>query len=354
MILILNITLVILSAVLTGLSFPPGNFFYLAFIGLVPLFFVLFRTADYKMTALYTMLWGFVFYMQILNGLLAMQEYAPFALLLFATIAFALSQTLFIIVAMLVGKFIQRNPIGKGFVQTLIIVLGYAFAWVLLDWLRSLGIFAFTGGGLAYSQYLFTEFIQLARYIGAHGLSFIIVLLNALAGIGLARITKADSAEKKCWLTVALLVFTLGCLAFYFINWGLNLAAQEKHPQRKVTVYQPGIPQSVKLDYSGLDELRQAYLADLRDYAPENRPDILIMPETILPEFILEDREFLFTLRDSVSFPLIFGTPRREKNNFGYYNSVVLLDRRGSVTVLHDKKYLVPFGEYIPFRFLFS
>ena len=350
----LNLSLIILSAVLTGLAFPPCNFFYLAFIGLAPLFYVMSGVSDYKTTAKYALLWGFVFYMQILGGLLAMQEYAPLILLLLATVAFALAETLFILAALLVGKFIQKNPIGRGFIRVLIAALGYAFAWVLFDWLRSLGMWRFTGGGLAYSQYLFTEFIQLARYIGAHGLTFVIVLLNALTGICAARIRTASSMEKRNWLIALLVFFILGCLTFYFIGLDLELAAQEKHPQKRITVYQPAIPQETKLDYDNQEEIRQIYLNNIRAYSQQNKTDLLIMPETIVPEFLLENKEFLFALRDALGFSLIFGTPRREKNDPRWYNSVVLLNRYGSVTVLHDKKYLVPFGEYIPFRPLFA
>jgi apolipoprotein N-acyltransferase len=90
---------------------------------------------------------------------------------------------------------------------------------------------------------------------------------------------------------------------------------------------------------------------DIRDFSLNAKTDLLVLPETILGEFLLHNKEFMFALRDALGFSLIFGIPRQDETVEGrYYNSVVLLNRYGGLTVLHDKKYLVPFGEYLPFK----
>lgn len=94
------------------------------------------------------------------------------------------------------------------------------------------------------------------------------------------------------------------------------------------------------------------YIDNIRMHSQLRKTDLFILPETIVPEFLLSDKEFMFSLRDAIDATVIFGTPRFRDRSIDnrYYNAVVLMNKYGDVTALHDKKYLVPFGEYIPGR----
>ncbi|MDR1323387.1 MAG: apolipoprotein N-acyltransferase [Candidatus Margulisbacteria bacterium] len=351
---VLNIFLVILSAVLTALAFPPAKLFYLAFVSLMPFFWVIYRARSYRSVLGYALLFGLLFYLFLLHHIVVLAEYSSGFLMVLGLLLLAFFQALFIAAAVLLGKFVQRHALAQNFSGVIWTLLAYAFAWVFLDWLRSLGAFGFTLGGLAYAQYLFPEFLQMARYTGPYGLTFVLIFLNIFGGILAARLWPADKIEKRIWLSVsaALLIFLSFGLGLSSLFLTLHDIYLQMNDNRKVvTVFQPGIPQKIKLDEAFRPALKKSYLEDIRDFSLNAKTDLLVLPETILGEFLLHNKEFMFALRDALDFSLIFGIPRQDETEEGrYYNSVVLLNRYGGLTVLHDKKYLVPFGEYLPFK----
>ncbi|MDR2429163.1 MAG: apolipoprotein N-acyltransferase [Candidatus Margulisbacteria bacterium] len=354
MLIVLNIFLVIFSAVLTALAFPPYKLFYLAFVSLMPFFWVVYRARSYRGALGYALLFGLVFYLLLLCHMIVLAEYSSLLLIILGWLLLAFLQALFLAAAVLLGKFIQRNAVSQNFTGVIWTLLAYAFAWVFFDWLRSLGAFGFTLGGLAYSQYLFPEFLQLARYAGPYGLTFVLVFLTVFGGALAARFRPASKAEKKIWLSLSAALFVLLSLGFWLS--GLFLTLQDiylsvNNDRKLVTVFQPAIPQKIKLDEAFRPALKKSYLEDIRDFSLHARTDLLVLPETILGEFLLHNKEFMFALRDALDFSLVFGIPRQGDADDGrYYNSVVLLNRYGGLTVLHDKRYLVPFGEYLPFK----
>jgi len=360
---LIDIILILLSVMLTRLAFPPYNFYLLAFAGMIPFFYVLCRTEKYSSVWVYGQIFGFCFYLSIYGPGLILSNYVPFPLVLILGLVLVFFQGLFISAAVLLGKLIQKNPVFSGFPASLMTILAYAFSWIILDWLRSLGMSGLTLGGLAYSQYLFTVFIQLARYTGPYGLTFIIVFLNVSGGLFLAGLGSFTRREYRNWLIYTLFLTAFFTLTFYVMNVMLLLSPRTgedaliftTHYERKrVTVYQPNVPQNDKL-YAETASLKRMYLSDIRAFSQEQETDLLVLPETIVPEFLLQNRNFMFALRDALDFSLVFGTPRSEerKGLLYLYNSVVLLNRYGVSTILHDKKYLVPFGEYLPLRWLF-
>jgi apolipoprotein N-acyltransferase len=358
MLVVLNIFLTALSAVLTALAFPPYKLFYLAFISLMPFFWVICRARSYRAALGYALLFGLLFYLLLLRQMFVLAEYSSGFLIILGWLLLAFFQALFGAAAVLLGKFVQRNVLAPDFIGVIWTLPAYAFAWVFFDWLRSLGSFGFTLGGLAYSQYLFPEFLQLARYTGPYGLTFVLVFINVFGGMLAARFRPAEKTEKKIWLSSAAALLVLLGLGFWLSSLFLTLHDLYRQPDDKrkvVTVFQPGIPQEIKLDETFRPALKKSYLEDIRDFSlnaqTDIKTDLLVLPETILGEFLLHNKEFMFALRDALDFSLVFGIPRQGDADGGrYYNSVVLLNRYGGLTVLHDKKYLVPFGEYLPFK----
>ncbi|MDR1997264.1 MAG: apolipoprotein N-acyltransferase [Candidatus Margulisbacteria bacterium] len=354
---LLNIIIAAFSAAILWLAFPPVSLYLLAFVALMPFFYVIYRAPDYRLTFWYSLIFGAVFYFLLLwVPLQELSRWAPAWLIAVLILLLVLYEALFIAAAALLGKFLQRNPVFSGFAGLIWTMCGYAFAWTLLDWARSLGVSRFTLGGLAYSQYLFTAFIQLARYIGPYGLTFVLVFLNILGGVVLARIWRARPEERWNWQIMTLLLLALGCFSLYGTQLSLERPDTAAYERRQVTVFQPNVPQEIKLDYGNLPELKKYYADSLRGYAQERQTELLVMPETIVPEFLLNNKEFMFALRDALDFSLIFGVPRRPElpaaDPSVMYNAAVLYNRYGNVTLLHDKKYLVPFGEYLPLRWL--
>ncbi|MDR2431362.1 MAG: apolipoprotein N-acyltransferase [Candidatus Margulisbacteria bacterium] len=347
-----GILLVIISALLTALAFPPLNLFWLAFFSLMPLFYAFYRAENYRQVFFYGALFALIFYLTLLVPIgAALCEFAAFYWLFLLGVAVYLYLAFFLVGSLLLAKFVQKQPVSAGFGSVLWSISACALGWILFDWLRSLGAFRFTLGSLACTQYLFLDFIQLARHTGSYGLTFILIFINACGGIFLARLKTAAAAERRSWAALGSALAAAFCLLLLGGRLSLSAPARPAPETKQVAVFQPAIPQQDKLS-DDASALKRRYLSALRAYAVEHAPDLLVLPETIVPAFLLEDRDFLFQLRDSLNSSLVFGTPRREKKGELYhlYNSAALLNRYGAVTLLHDKKYLVPFGEYLPLR----
>ena len=112
-----------------------------------------------------------------------------------------------------------------------------------------------------------------------------------------------------------------------------------------VRLVQPNVPQAQKWDPAYMDfhfDRQMGYTA------AGARPDLIVWPETALPELlnragpVLED-----VARAARGAPIVLGVQRAEGAR--YFNSLLVMDGQGRQAALYDKHHLVPFGEYIPF-----
>ncbi|MEL7092930.1 MAG: apolipoprotein N-acyltransferase [Pseudomonadota bacterium] len=116
-----------------------------------------------------------------------------------------------------------------------------------------------------------------------------------------------------------------------------------------VRLIQPNAPQDQKWD----PEMIPVFVNRQIDFVASGPvPDLILMPETALP-YLLEDAQPVFdVLADAArGAPLMLGIQRRDDGT--YYNALASLDGAGQVQATYDKHHLVPFGEYMPFQWLF-
>jgi apolipoprotein N-acyltransferase len=87
------------------------------------------------------------------------------------------------------------------------------------------------------------------------------------------------------------------------------------------------------------------------------KPDVIIWPETALPFFFQDMNDLskmVLECAKKANSVLIFGSPAYEKTISGtkYYNRTYVYDSKSNNLSYYDKLKLVPFGEYVPIRFL--
>ena len=250
---------------------------------------------------------------------------------------------------------------------------GAAFAifWVLSEWLRS---WIFTGFPWNFIGSVWTfspEMLQLAVLTGAWGLSFM-TLLAATAPAALTGSGAASGRSRKATGVVVVAFLLLPLLA-----WGggtirlLSAPDPGSHVVEGVNLrlVQPNIEQSLKWQ----PNLRQGHLDTLirlsRSAGFEKVTHVL-WPETAIP-YLLSNSPDDAQLRSLVAAAapenglLLSGAPRRGPSQSGSterlvgnglltWNSLHALDASGAVRAVYDKFHLVPFGEYVPLRWLLS
>jgi len=165
---------VVLSAALFGFSFPSvlrlDGIGLLAWIAVVPLFLVLI-TAKPTIAVFYGVVFG-ALQALIVNYWLGTYNYVTLHLITIAFIVeFLLFMTALILVIKISGKW--------GF-------LTVPAAWVLFDYVRSIGILGYPWGIVGTTQYRFLPLIQIASVGGVWAVDFMVLLGNAAIAWALA------------------------------------------------------------------------------------------------------------------------------------------------------------------------
>ncbi len=222
--------------------------------------------------------------------------------------------------------------------------------WVALEWLRT-----YLGGGFpwnlaAYAWVDVPGALPLAAWVGAYGISGLIVL---------ASVAVALSIQRRRWEPAALGLLVPLLLLPLAGRWSLRQDDVSLHAfhetsgfGRQVALLQPNIPNLLAFE-EGPVMRNYRKMFDLSNEVC--RPGALVVwPESAAWPFEYNrDPQLnadLATLVDR-GCTVLFNSGTPVGNSF--YNSAYLLSS-SQPAVHYDKRHLVPFGEYIPFRGVFG
>ncbi|MFZ5774999.1 MAG: apolipoprotein N-acyltransferase [Thermodesulfobacteriota bacterium] len=343
-----------LSGLLLFLAAPGEHAFpLLAWVGLVPLLLALAGTPPRQAAGL-GLACGLAFYLPLIHWIVIVlatygQVALPLALaaLLFLACYMAGYTTLF---ALLCRLLTQRFPL----------VLVAPALWVALDWVRGWLFTGFPWLDLGYTQYTTPTLLQAADLAGHHGLTFLIVLANALLAslITAPRRGRISCPPPACWLAALLLV-----LAFLYGSQRQETIAGQLtgQPQLQTAIVQGNIPQDQKWLPAFQQETVATYLRLSSQAMTASPPGLVVWPETAMPFYPYEHPLFL-RIGTELTRPyqtfLLAGAPHRAPREDSlepvYSNSAFLVSPDGVVTGRYDKQHLVPFGEYVPLRAILS
>jgi len=336
----------LLSGILLTLSFPNFDLEFLAWFALVPLFCAIEGKGLVRSFKL-GVLTGIISFLGILHWIIvAVHTYGnvpliPSGLILLLLVAYL---SLFIGAFTFLTRLIQ---IRSGF-QTILLT---PILWVSLEYLRSFLLTGFPWANLGYSQYLNLPFIQMADIIGAYGLSFVIVLVNATLFWVLHQWSKRLFPFREVMITALIL---LGFLIYGYVKMEIIDRQMTQNPPLKIGLVQGNIDQSIKWDNSFQLETLNIY-EKLSFSVAEKKPDLIIWPETATPFFFQDAKEFqplVLDIPKKTNAFLLFGTPsyKIQKKKVSHYNSAYLISPSGDLIGKYDKIHLVPFGEYVPMQ----
>lgn len=231
------------------------------------------------------------------------------------------------------------------------LLLGFAAFWMLGEWLRS---WVFTGfsWNLLGSVWLVSDpMAQLAALTGTWGLS----LLALLAAGSIAVAGDAASGRLSRLAAIPMAALLVGA-AFLSGAERLSGSAPGSVEGVRLRLVQPNIPQTLKWDARLAEThlLKQMRMSVSGDAA--ERTTHVIWPETAVPFALERNPGLAQSLARIVPHGglLITGIPRVTQGPEGeaWHNGMVALDGGGAVRGTFDKFHLVPFGEYVPVRFL--
>ncbi len=225
--------------------------------------------------------------------------------------------------------------------------------WVAVELART-RITGFPWGLLGITQVDNIPLSRIASVTGVYGISFEIMLVNAaFAAAYLAR------REKRTWLALATAIAALVLQAGSWVRVPQSLADHD------ALLVQANVPILEGSDWTKQyfnDTLRDLTQISLNARAGPSHADLIVWPENPAP-FYSSDPIFrdavssvarqsnAWVLAGSIGIRNASATPDHPTE---IYNSASLVGPGGDWASRYDKIHLVPFGEYVPFRQIFS
>ena len=343
-----HIALVLLSGTTTALSFPKFNLWVLAWVSLIPLFYVILKHRP-KQAFFYGFLAGLAFNVLLIYWIPAVPAHygnlsLPFSFLIY--IVFVLFLALFWGLFCLFLSFISLS-----FPKSVFLVA--PFLWVSSEYVLTHLFTGFPWGLLGASQFKNLMYIQIASATGIYGLSFFLVLFQSMSVFSLK--------HRKKWP-----VFT--ALGLIFLLHGLGLLSLRQMPSKEssftASVIQGNVSSDIYWDQVTTQEIKNLFERhlDLSQRAYRDGAQLIIWPEFSVtlcfscPQALYQEfKQRLFRFVQETGCTLLIGTNeiafRGEK--VLYYNTALCLSPDLSISQYY-KMHLVPFGEYTPYKKIFA
>ncbi len=223
----------------------------------------------------------------------------------------------------------------------------FCLYWVFFEWVRS---WIFTGlpwNLLGYALSFSDILIQISNIIGIYGLSFIVIYLS----------TSWYHVFTKKYRLLTILLLNSSIIIIVITSYGL--IRLNNNPTNftniKVRLVQPAIPQSAKWDAKEFWQNLNHHII-LSEKA--DNIDLIIWSEAALivsyKEYESVKMAILKMLENNHAILITGGVTNNGKKgeDFEIYTSLYALTKEGQQLFEYHKSHLVPFGEYMPLKWL--
>ncbi len=330
-----------ICGLISTLSLPPYNFFYLNFISL-PFLLLLYLNLEIKRgfsSFLYGWIFGFAYFFSniywIANSLTIEEIFKP--LIPFAITVIPLFLGAFYGITFLIFFYFKpRKKIESIFL--------FALIFSLIEYLRGHILGGFPWNLISFSLVEISQFLQILSYVGTYSLNLLVITIFLVPVV----ILFEESSRTK--LLMVLLTVTLIISNLIFGNFVLNKhnSVPNMPMNSIVKIISPKI--DLKRFFDGTDP--SLVIKDLAEVGNiDNRDAVYIYPEGILPSInlnMIQDYSPVFKSYFQKNHKIIVGITRYKESEI--FNSLALLDNDLKLLSVYDKNKLVPFGEYLPFE----
>lgn len=330
--------------VVMALAFPPFPLGFISFAGLIPILYWM-KTESFGRTFRLGYWWGFGFHTAALYWIINSS--------ILAGIAAGLYLPLYSVVPLLVMRSLYR-----AFGQKAIFM--FPFVWTALEYLRSVGVLAFSWISVGYSLTYTPEILQFAEYVGVHGVGIWVCVINILVYFLIEHLKKLK-AEGGLKLDPFSSGISAAVIALIVIPWIHGSIVMNSNRFNGETIDVSLIQGHVEMGEKRSAELRDQNFRNYDQMSQEAAnldPDLIVWPETATMAWVrfqYKYRNWLINVVRNTGIPLLAGTPDAvlyEDGNHTSYNSAVLLNRHyedlDDEAQWYAKIRLVPFGEWFP------
>lgn len=361
----LEILVLIVTSVVYSFAFPgflsEKGFGAIAFFALIPLFAII-RQTTWKAIPFYGFIFGFAFY-TCFNYWLT--TFHPLAILLVPIIKGGEMVMLFLVLKA-ADRWFRRYSF---LVQSII--------WVAYAYLSQTWFAGYPYGTISSAVYLYLPFIQIAEFSGIWGITFIMILPQALVGRYVADQFSSSRQSFGVFLKSYLpTVISYGVVIVLILSYGFVKIAGWNSEEPKLTWRVATIQHSADSWKGGYATYKRNFnnLRTMSLQALQENPDMILWSETAFvpsvywhttyktDEATAELVDEFVAFGKSLPVPLLTGNPEGvldDENapplkpdgtwNRKDYNTVIMFES-GEIKKTYRKQHLVPFTEHFPYE----
>ena len=338
--------LALFSGLLLTAAFPPGHFSFMAWIALIPLLKAIENRSGFSAFKL-GVIAGLIHFLSLIYWIIVVLEH-------YGGLGFIISLTALILLSLYLSLFTGLFSCLTALLNdSRFFVLFMACFWVGLEYAKAHFLTGFPWCLLGYSQFKHLYIIQIADLFGVYGLSFLIAIVNGVLYRTLFR--SARPAVKILKLEILLsAVLLMGTVAYG--SYRLSNVSPQNNSTKKINaaIIQGNIDQSLKWNPQFQEQTVLTYESLTRSTF-SFEPQLIIWPETALPFFFQNNRDFtpqILSMTKKSGATLIFGSPafKRTKARIEFFNRAYMIESGTQHISHYDKIHLVPFGEYVPLK----
>ena len=336
----LYVVLALVAGGLMPLAYAPFDLYPCGLLGVTVLFYIWNRVS-----ALQAFLFGFLFGLSMFGGGVSWvftsihdYGYVPLPLSLLLTALFIAVLALFPAICGYVAVRC-RNALGLTAMRDrpVFSIFVLPALWVMFEWLRGWFMTGFPWLHFGYA-FIDTPLAGFAPLIGVYGVS---LMAAVCCGLLLTMLGTQPGRVSGRPLIAIVAIWALGASLAMF-QW-----TKVSGKPLRVSLVQGNIPQDMKW----LAEMKQPTLDHYAALTREHwDSDLIIWPETAIPMFSYQAEAFLDSMTAEAALnatDLLVGLVYQDPGTGSYYNSMLGLGVDGG---RYDKRHLVPFTEYLPFK----
>jgi apolipoprotein N-acyltransferase len=333
-----DILIAVFSGALTGLALPRPGLCFLAWLSLAPLFFLWRKSADWRHAALIGLAAGFGYHGTVLYWIFSTCRFAGLSVLVGVMAWSSLALVLALNWAVI-------GALGRRFAEPRSYKLwAWAAIWIAVTFVSERWTPRLCADLLAYTQWRHISLLQVSSLAGPHFLGFLLLAANAaIEGVWSDR----NKAATRSLAAVLGAILLCGIYGAYSLS---RRPSGNGRSERRVALLQPAIDQYQKFESGNALKIKSNFDELLaRDTV---RPDLVVWPETSLPG--------LAVVGETIPVVAAWGPKLRAWQIVGAVsqdgqmlrNSALLFSPEGAMRAVYHKRQLVPFGEFVPLKFL--
>ena len=244
--------------------------------------------------------------------------------------------------------------IGRGRVAERVpclLPLSAAALWAVGEWSQTLFWFGVPWARLSISQTKMLPEFQSVSLFGSCFLTFLIVAVNFFVACALL-----SPVKKRIFAAVGAGIFIFNTVfgAVALLTDGVK---ENGSREIKAAVIQGNISSTEKWGFDWYERTEEKYMG-LIEKATSDGAGLVVIPETVFPVYIENNAKIRNLLSETAkknSVTILVGTMTKDENEC-QRNIIVAVTPDGEFHMenYYSKRHLVPFGEYVPWRDLFT